>query len=127
MPTLLLPIKFLLTLLNVIFAGGSYIVAFTLKMALTVVSVLAPFASAALLFVSNETDPAATLTLDTRPKKTFTRISTPDDGAWFTQFFEANPEIEKIEYRKGKLVMKLPKEDAAKDHFVTVNLYSLKQ
>lgn len=127
MPTLLLPIKLLLTLLNVIFAGGSYLVAFTLKMALTVVSVLAPFASAALFFVSNETDPTATLVLDPRPQKTLTRISTPDDGAWFSQFFESNPEIEKIDYQKGKLVMKLPKEEAAKNHFVSVNLYSLKQ
>ncbi len=127
MPTLLLPIKLLLTLLNVIFAGGSYLVAFTLKMALTIVSVLAPFASAALLFVSNERAPTATLALDTRPKKTFTRISTPDDGAWFSQFFETNPEVQKIEYKNGKLVMQLPKEETPKEHFVPVNIYSLKQ
>lgn len=127
MPTLLLPIKLLLTLLNVIFAGGSYLVAFTVKMALTVVSVLAPFASAALLFVANETDPTATLVLDSRPQKTLTRIVTPDDGAWFSQFFEANPEVQKIKYHDGKLVMNLPKQEAAKDHFVLVNVYSLKQ
>ena len=122
-----LPLKVLVTLINIILATTTYVIAFTVKMALTLVASLAPFASAVLFFVSNDTLDKATLVLNTdAEKKTIQRISTPEDGKWFSQFFESNPEIEKVSYKDGKMVMLLPKEEAEKDPFVRVNLYSLR-
>lgn len=121
-----LPFQIVFTLLNVILSTTTNLITFTVNMVVTLLQALAPFATAALFFVSNPEEDKATLVLDTKASENkIVRISTPEDGEWFSQFFETDSKVSQVTYKNGKIVMNLPKEELKKDHYVSVNVYSL--
>lgn len=122
-----LPFQMAIYLINTLLGTIHYIFTFTLNMVFSLISVLAPYAGTALFFASNEHETKATILVDNKEVACQNRISTPEDGEWFTQFFEDNPEIKKIEMKNGKLVMQLPPSEKKESRIVYLNWYSLKQ
>jgi len=92
-----------------------------------ILQALAPFASFALFFVSNESETKAVLTADNQRKiEMHSRISTPEDGEWFSELFEKEMEVEKVKLGKKQIVIYFPKTNTQKDEtrFVNINVYS---
>ncbi len=120
------PFKLVITILSVVLTSAQNILTFTINMVFTLITTLAPYAGAALLFASDEEETKATLVLEQseiESKKHL--VSTPKDGEWFSQFFAENQQIREMELKDGKMVIRLPKTKKQEEHFVYVNWYSL--
>jgi len=123
-----LPLVAFAYLWNTLWLTAFAIVGFTFSMAMTIVTTLAPFATAALFFVSNETESKATIELaHGNGKPVPAHISSPEDGEWFSRFFEENPEVEKIKVKKNQFVFLFPPKEMQKNknHYIPLNFYSL--
>lgn len=118
-----LPFALLAFVLN----AAMILVNLTVGMVFTILSTLAPYATLGFFFVSNETETKGVLMAQQNfPKQVL--ISTPEDGEWFSQFFEANPELERVQRKGNKIVLVFPHEGKQKEetHYVELNTYSVK-
>ena len=96
---------------------------------LGILKALAPFASYALFFASNETESKAILTAENHQKiEMHSHISTPEDGEWFSELFEKEINIEKVKLGKKQIEMTFSQDEKKEEikRFVQVNLYSVK-
>lgn len=126
-----LPLIAFAYLWNTVWTTAFSVVSYTFSMVMTVVTTLAPFATAALFFVSNETETKAvihTAAAGNVPGRNLPAlISSPEDGEWFSRFFEMNAETEKVKMQNKQIVLLYPKNGAAenKNRYIPLNFYSL--
>lgn len=94
---------------------------FTLGMIFVLIHVLAPFAGLALFFVSNEKEARGVMTAR---NATPPAAATPADGEMFSKLFEENPEVQKIYFKDGKIIV--VDEEIKKKGCLLVNVYQIR-